>query len=217
MKKYLILIVALLLVNHLHAQKNIGLMAGSVFSNRINRNIPDMVTSIVPAEYETIFSFYAGGYIDFSISDHFLLSPELFFARRGRKLDYDPLQTTITAINNNIVLPVLVKFCFLNRFQIYTGPEFSYVLSRDSKGVTLSSSSKSKYEKSFDLAFSAGGSIKVFKKLYVDFRYNRGLIDQEKPYDVPSELIDPGLVTVDYEAYNWSFQIGLKYNIISKN
>jgi hypothetical protein len=221
MKKYPILLFALFMATNLHAQKSIGLMAGSGFSNRFNRNVPDQVTSIIPAKYETIYSFFAGGYADFSISDLFLLSTELFFARRGRKLDYDPLQIAITSINNIIALPVPVKFCFLKRFQVYTGPEFSYVISRDSKGVTLSSSSKSKYEKSFDIAFSAGGSVEIIKNLCIDIRYNLGLINQAKPYSVPGEIIDPGLagqdVTVDYEAYNRSFQIGLKYNLLSKD
>ena len=196
-------------------------MAGAGFSNRINKNIPALITAIIPTEYEPISSFYAGGYTDFSISDHFLLSTEFIFARRGRKIDSYSLQTPITSINNIIGLQVSVKYSFLKRFQVYTGLEFSYVISRDSKGVTLSTSSHSEYEKSFDIAFSAGGSFKVIKNLYIDIRYNLGLIDQAKPYSIPGEIIDPGLagqnVKIDYEAYNWSFQIGLKYNIISRN
>jgi hypothetical protein len=221
MKKYLFLFIVFFLVNNIHAQINIGIMAGSGFSNRINKNIPDLGTIIIPASYETFTSFYLGGYIDFSLSENFLLSPELFYARRGWKFGNDLLQTTITSINNDLILPVLIKFCFLKRFQVYTGPEFSYVISRDSKGVTLSSSSESKYERSYDIAFSAGGSVRVIKNLYIDLRYTRGLIDQSKTYYIPGEFIDPGLagqqIPVDYEAYNWSFQIGLKYNIFGKN
>jgi hypothetical protein len=221
MIKYLFLFVALFLTNHLNAQKNIGLIAGSVYSNRINRNVPDLVTNIIPTEYETISSFYAGVYTDFSISDHFLLSPELFFTRRGSRWNYDPLQISITIINNIIAMPVPIKFCFLTRYQVYFGPEFSYIISRDSKGVALSSSSVSKYEKSCDIALSAGGSINVTGNLYIDFRYNLGLIDQVKAYYIPGELVDPGLagqqIPVNYEAYNRSFLIGLKYNFIRKD
>jgi hypothetical protein len=221
MKKYLFIFVAVSLANYLNAQKNFGIMAGSGFSNRIIRNVPEMVQSIIPDEYETFYSFYAGLYVDFSISDHFRLSPELFFSRRGRKLDFDPIQTTISIISNDLVLPVMMKFTFLKRFQVYTGPEFSYVLSRDSKGVKFSSSSKSKTEKSFDIALSAGGSIRIIKNLYIDLRYNLGLIDQAKTYTVPGEIIDPSLtgqsIAVDYDSFNRSFQIGLKYILVIRN
>ena len=215
MKQGLYIFLLLFTTNCLLAQKNIGIMAGSGFSNRIIRNVPEIVKSIIPTDYKTYYSFYAGGYVDFSISDHLLLSPELFFTRRGRQLFFDPQQITISMISNDMVLPVLIKFSFLDRFQVYTGPEFSYVLSRDSKGIKFSSSSKSKTEKSFDMAASVGGSVKIFRNLFIDLRYNLGLIDQTKSYTVPREIIDPGLtgqnITVDYDSFNRSFQIGLKY------
>jgi opacity protein-like surface antigen len=119
-------------------------------------------------------------------------------------------------------LPILVKFNILNKLQVYTGPELSYVVDQNTKDITngpisIESSSKT----SFDIALSAGVSFYFIKNLGIDLRYNYGLLDLRKPFYIPGVLIDPGLagqqVLIDYEEYNWSFQVGFKYRFKIKD
>ena len=222
MKKYLVLFATLSLSFQLNAQKNIGIMGGTNLSNLRIRNVQELVAPLLPSEYQSKWAFYAGGYADFSLSDLIFLTPELFYANRGYKMVYDPLNTTFRVANNTIVLPVLVKFNILEKLQIYTGPEFSYVVDQNIKDLTNGTINiESTSDRSFDIAFSAGVSFTLLKKLSIDLRYNFGLNDLKKTYYIPGDFIDPGLagqqVPVDYAAYNWSFQTGLRYSFISKN
>lgn len=222
MIKYLFLFVALFLTNHLYAQKNIGLMAGSSFSNRTNKNVPDLIVPLLPTYTQVRPSFYIGGYADFSLSDLIYLSPALFYASRGWNYVSAMTNTTAHVIYNSIILPIFAKFNGSKKLQLYTGPEFSQVISRKLKDQTVVALQvNNDKERAFDIAIPAGGSFEVIKNLFIDFRYNLGLIDQAKTYFIPGEFIDPGLagqqVRVDYKAYNRSFQVGLKYNFVSKN
>jgi hypothetical protein len=137
MIKYLFLFVALFLANHLYAQKNIGSMAGSSFSNRTNRNVPDFIVPLLPTDTQARSSFYIGGYTDFSLSGSIDLSPELFYASRGWKYVSAMTNTTANVINNSIILPIFVKFNVSKKLQLYIGPEFSQVVSRKLKGQTV--------------------------------------------------------------------------------
>jgi hypothetical protein len=217
MKRYIFTFFIFCLAVQLFAQINIGITAGPVFSNRTIRDVPDLIAPLLPPESKTFSSFYFGGYADFPISNLIDLSPELYYAGRGRKLVDNTIPLTITAINNNIASPLLIKFNFFKkRLKLYTGPEFSYVVSRDSKGVTTSKQSKSKDEKSFDVAITAGTSFEIIKNLSIDLRYIMGLIDQSKTYYIPGDFIGPEYagqqIPVDYKAFNWAVQAGLKYS-----
>jgi hypothetical protein len=197
-------------------------MAGSCFSNRSDKNISDLIAPLIKTDNKTICSFYIGGFADFSLSDHIFLSPELFYARRGRRMDFTSIQTTVTVINNSIVLPVLVRLNFLKKLRLYAGPELSYVVNREIKGISVGpSQSNSETERAFDVAISAGISFEIIRNLCIDLRFNRGLIDQTITYFIPGDFIGPDYagqqIPIDYEAYNWSFQIGLKYSFIIKN
>ena len=222
MKRYLFVFVALFLSNQIHAQQNIGLMGGTSFSNLRVRNVQELVAPLLPSEYQTRCAFYIGGFADFSLSELIFLTPELFYANRGYKMVYDPLNTTFRVTKNTIVLPVLVKFNLFKKLQVYTGPELSYVVGQNIKDLTNGTINiESTTDRSFDIAVSAGVSFTLIKKLSIDLRYNFGLIDLKKTYYIPGDFLDPGLagqqIPVDYAAYNWSFQIGFKYSFLSKD
>jgi opacity protein-like surface antigen len=222
MKRYLFVFVALFLSNQIHAQKNIGVMGGTSLSNVRIRNVQELVAPLLPSGYQSKWAFYVGGYADFSLSDLIFLTPELFYANRGYKMVYDPLNTTFRVTNNTIVLPVLLKFNLLKKLQIYTGPELSYVVEQNIKDLTNGTINfESTSDRSFDIAVSAGVSFTLIKKLSIDLRYNFGLNDLKKTYNIPGDFIDPGLagqqIPVDYATYNWSFQAGFRYSFISKN
>ena len=222
MNKYVFLLIMLFLSYQSHAQKNTGVMAGTGVSNLRIRNVPDVLAPLLPSEYQASCSFYIGGYADFSLSDLIFLSPEIFYANRGWKMVYDPLETTFRIMSNTIVLPILVKFNILKKLQVYTGPELSYAVDRNIKDLTNGAISiESTSESSFDIAISAGVSFDFIKNMSVDLRYNYGVLDLRETYYIPGDLIDPGLagqqVPIDYEEYNWSFQIGLTYRFKIKD
>jgi len=204
-----------------YAQKNLGVMAGIGLSNLRMRNFPEIFVPLI-SDYKVKGSFYMGGYADFLLTDLISLSPELFYANRGWKVAFDPFEPTWRITSHTIVLPIIVKFNVLNRLQVFTGPEMSYVVDRNIKDITNGTISiESVSESSFDIAISAGVSFNFIKNLGIDLRYNYGLFDLKKAFYVPGILIDPNLVgqqvSVNYEEYNWSFQIGLKYEFKIKD
>jgi opacity protein-like surface antigen len=222
MKKYLFLFFALIVSYQIHAQMNLGLMGGTNFSNLRIRNVPELVAPLLPSEYQPTYAFYIGGFANFSLSEMISLSPELYYANRGWEMVYDQLSTTFRSTDNTIVLPLLVRFNFLKKLHLYTGPELSYVVKNNIKDLTNGNINlESTSDRSFDLALSAGVAFDLIKNLAIDLRYNFGLLDQQKAYEIPGEFIDPGLagqlITVDYDAYNWSIQLGLKYRFLNKD
>jgi hypothetical protein len=227
MKKYLILGIIIFSQIQSFGQKQLGIKGGYDLSNRTESGASDLIAPILPTDSDPLSSFYIGGYAEFSITDHISLSPELLYARRGRKLFYTQNNINITSVYHDLAAPVLVMFRILKRFQLYTGPEFSYVLSNHWEGTSGigpvsggTGSGSNKYERRFDIALSAGLSFEVIKNLSVDLRYNRGLLDQSKTYNIPGEFIGTDYagqqIPVDYVAKNWSVEAGLKYNFLNR-
>lgn len=91
--------------------------------------------------------FYAGGFVDFALTDKFRLEPTFL--------------VTILPDNKGISVPILVKYSFFEKFYAKAGPGINY--SFDAKNDAFSPS--------FDL----GASYDILENLFVDARADFGL------------------------------------------
>lgn len=134
--------------------------------------------------HENKTGFYVGAFIEFRRSVSFLIQPEIYYSSNNNKIDENV---------GLLHIPVLFKYRFGTRFEVYGGPESQFLLSVE--GIDIN---KDKKYKKFILAATTGVSILLSDEFIIDARYNLAL----------SNYIDFGYHTS--KKLNF-IQIGLAY------
>jgi hypothetical protein len=149
MKRIFITALALLVAGALKAQDKVGsngpsfgIKGGVSFSNIIKTDNSNFETDYVTG-------FNAGIFIGIPIIDRLSFQPELMFSQKGYKSDRTGIlgNGTFTQVTNWIEVPVLAKIEAANGFNIYLGPQISFLTRtvNDFDG-TFSSSQQTTYE-----------------------------------------------------------------------
>ncbi|WP_412560687.1 porin family protein [Winogradskyella sp. MIT101101] len=107
--------------------------------------------------------FYIGFFTDFSISEKFNFQPELLYV----------LVTHDNVNGDVLVLPLMGKYNIKENFSIQFGPQFDYILEKDTEGI-----------KRLGLGLAIGAGFDISQDLFMDMRYSFGLTDRlDEEYD----------------------------------
>lgn len=143
MKKIILSVAALLVFGFANAQETkFGLKAGVDFASMHGKYGGNSYS-----ESET--GFYAGGFIDITVSDKFHVQPELLYV----------------SVNdlNQIQVPILAKFLLVEDLSLLAGPDFGFLLDAGEGSKTL------------NFGLDLGLSFDLNEDFSLDGKYNFGL------------------------------------------
>lgn len=153
MKRVFIAALALLVVGAVQAQDkassngpSFGIKGGVSFSNIIKTDDSNFETDYVTG-------FNAGIFIGIPIVDRLSFQPEVMFSQKGYKSERTGVlgNGTLTQVTNWIEVPVLAKIEAANGFNIYLGPQVSFLTrTKNNYEGTFSSSQQTTYENDAD-------------------------------------------------------------------
>lgn len=79
--------------------------------------------------------FHAGGYLAIPVNEYFSLEPGLYYSRKGMSVEHIfnqnsflKMRAKVTNEAHYLDLPVLAKFNIGNGFQLFAGPQISYLV-----------------------------------------------------------------------------------------
>ncbi|MFC5283712.1 porin family protein [Pedobacter alpinus] len=151
MKKLFIAAFALLMIGKVNAQEkssglSFGIKGGVSFSNIIKTDDSDFKT-----DYLT--GYNAGVFISIPIVDRLSFQPEVMFSQKGYKSERTGLLNngTFTQTTNWIEVPILAAINVASGFNLYLGPQISFLTKTTNKYEgDFNSSQQTKYEDDAD-------------------------------------------------------------------
>lgn len=176
MKKLVIVAFALIMIGKANAQSkapSFGIKAGLNFSNIIKTD---------DSNFKTNFNtgYNAGVFLNLPVVDRLSFQPELMFSQKGYKSDRSGVlgDGTLTQTTNWIEIPILADVEAAKGFNIYIGPQVSFLTKTVNKyDGTFSSSQQTTYEsdaskfKKSILGGILGIGINLNSKLSLNGRY----------------------------------------------
>jgi len=187
MRKLIILIITGLFLHlglNLQAQNiNYGLVAGYVCANAHVIKSNEYATRI----FYPMHSFNVNGFIEYRFQGNWGIIVEPGFIRKGG--DVDGENHYLGRFNlqlNYIQLPIMANLYYTDRFNIFFGPEFAYLINKDgnlpSLPDTFTPVEKEAYkmftpfeENAFEISGMIGVSYNIINNIDVGFRYNHSL------------------------------------------
>ncbi|WP_304132856.1 porin family protein, partial [Mesonia mobilis] len=177
MKRFIVIAILLFTVSLSAQEVRFGVKGGVNFS-KININ---QSNDLLNSEMKT--GFHIGGLVEFKLTNRFALEPQLFYSRQNSILEIKLADLTfpgstpndpifVENINNEynldlINLPILAKFYITEGFNIFAGPQFSYLVSE-----------KDKYDiKEFDYGLIGGLGYQFDSGLLLSANYYLGMND----------------------------------------
>jgi hypothetical protein len=190
MKKILLIILAVATLQNVISQNVVyGLKGGTNFSTILT----DFES---PLEYKYKAGFQIGVFVKFKIADNLYFQPELLYSLQGTKYDIimtdiiqsqdhsDPLfEDNITGIKSNesnIILPLLLKYYFNEKFNFQFGPQLDYMFNVTADnieydgGEIVVNGKNSKSVSEFNWGMDLGAGYDFNKRIGLDLRYNFG-------------------------------------------
>lgn len=171
MNKVYILILAFCLIhNTTEAQENLkfGVKAGINFSDYTGRGYNDFE----PADSRT--SYHVGILTEVFIAPKWNFQPELLYSEQGYIIRSNSNFSDELEIDlNYLQLPLIAEFGLANRFYLQGGPQFSYLLNKDSLPEDGANGIIFNYN-SFDFSLIFGAEYR-FQSFFVFGRYNAGI------------------------------------------
>lgn len=207
MKKLLIVAFALMMIGKANAQNKLpsfGIKAGLNFSNIIKTDDSNFKTN-----YNT--GFNAGVFLNLPVVDRLSFQPELMFSQKGYKSDRTGVlgDGTLTQTTNWIEIPILADVEAAKGFNIYIGPQVSFLTKTVNKyDGTFSSSQQTTYEddankfKKSIVGGVLGIGINLNSKLSLNGRY---ALDFQKNNE------DGTTSTPAFKNQVWQVGLGLKF------
>ena len=180
MKKSLLTIVLIAFTAiGLTAQATFGAKAGVNFSNLDEDEM----------DYESKTGYNVGLFVEFELSDTFMIQPELLFSTQGARLEEGGAEFKINTTFINI--PVLVKYKAAESFYIEAGPQIGFLSKAEQEltygGETYTEDVKDD-AKSTEFAFNLGISVDLMEELFLGGRYTIGLSDLNDMSDDSTEI-----------------------------
>ena len=199
MKKFLFVIVALLVVNSAFSQVIFGIKAGINVSS-----LSDFEQSVMSIRRVSVkmfvkdgmsTGFHAGSFVNFSLGNVIGLQPELLISQQGGKQKPNPsLKQYGSGLPDDLKiscqfaylhLPILLEIKPVANFGILMGPQLGlnfYKKYTETQGIYTSSVSDSDFDeefgnsfKNFDAGIVFGLQCKLMNKITIGARYNLGL------------------------------------------
>ncbi|HUX55145.1 MAG TPA: porin family protein [Williamwhitmania sp.] len=173
MKNILTLIVILATVGSGYSQKfHYGFGAGVNYTSLVfNRS------DFESPKYKVGFQINA--VVGYSFGEKIGIRLEPGFAKRGTVLSYPGFPDSNINLDY-ITLPLLLQYSPVRNFSILLGPECSYRITANAITNGSSTDLTSIYDSKFDVGINAEIAYKVYNKLELGLRYNRGFISTIK-------------------------------------
>lgn len=214
MKKTILIIITVLSLQSLSSQNIVyGVKVGTNFS-KISTNIESLF------DYKYKAGFQIGGFVKFKLVDKLYLQPELLYILQGTKYDlnvldvilpqdsgdpiYNPNISDVKSNESNIIVPILLKYYFNNKFNFQFGPQLEYMFNvtadniESDGGETIINGKNSRSVSEFNWGLDLGIGYDFNKKLGLGLRYNYGFNRNDFSYS-------------DFRYGNSVFQLNLEY------
>ena len=218
--KFTLVIIAItIFVSNAHAQAmGYGVRAGMNYStwkgdavNSFN-NVVDITNGYLTTSGKA--GWYAGGFINVPLKENFSLEPGVFYSQKGYTLEgnlnFDKLNflgasAKAQVQSHYIDFPVVIKATIGNGFQVYAGPQVSYLL-KDNLHVDAGALGFSLFNRNIDLtnnfnrfdwALVGGIGYKLNNGLSVNAGYDFGLSRLDK--------------NSNFKSYNRTLKLGIGF------
>ncbi len=192
-----------------------GIKAGmniSGWGGDASQAIADLVgeTSILPGTIKQ--GYHVGGFLSIPLGQQFILEPGLYYSTKGIEAKYSyaannflKLNATVTNDAHYLDLPLLAKVQFGNGFQLFAGPQVSYLVANNIKGeagiLGFSYEQDIDWKSGFrewDFGISSG----------LGYQFTNG-IQLQAAYDHGLSSLDNGKSNID--LYNRNVKLSLGY------
>lgn len=149
--------------------------------------------------------FHVGGYLAIPVNEHFSLEPGLYYSTKGMEVEHLFNQNSFLKVRANISneahyldLPVLAKVTVGDGFQIFAGPQVSYLVHnrvRAEAGI-LGFNYEQHMDwnqglRDFDFALAGGVGYQFSNGVQLNATYDHGLtsLDQRSNFDVYNRAV----------------------------
>jgi hypothetical protein len=146
-------------------------------------------------DFNAKVGFYAGGFINISLSDKFSLQPELLYSSQGAKLDIDYSQILVFDQNDptffeneedvnvkqsKLLLPILLQYKIGSDFSLFLGPQITYTLNFETEVENGDELVVSRFQDDDKIGIDASARIgyKASENMMIELGYFRGLTNQ---------------------------------------
>ena len=173
------------------SQFEAGIKSGLSFNSVNNKNFFFESENMSHNLFEKNNGYRFGFYTKLKLIKSFFIQPEIYYSSTKKKYDLTfPMDHENFVVDefkqNRIIVPVLFGIDLFDRFSLFVGPSFNYnyeiFFDNNNQKITL----ENLYDKS-EIYLNYGLSLK-FKKLIIDFRFERGF--NEKEIVVVNKIID---------------------------
>jgi hypothetical protein len=161
-------------VGTLYAQNvSFGVKAGVDFANWGGKDVKDSNLDINPG-------FHIGGFVESPLTRSLELESGLYLATKGFRGEevFEGIDLDVRSTSYYLDLPVLVKYSFPAGFNLFAGPQFSYLLN-NKWTWEFDGEKESEWDKeganNFDLGLVAGTGYKFQNGLRINANYDLGL------------------------------------------
>lgn len=141
---------------------------------------------------EWVSGFHAGAYVSLPITANFSVEPGLLYSQKGMRVSQTFLDGSavgflapridVTSRMQYIDMPVLAKVTTGSGFQLFAGPQFSYLLNQDAvvEGGILGFSYEQDFElnrgfRKFDVGLTGGIGYQMLNGININASYDYGL------------------------------------------
>lgn len=202
MKKYLVLVIALMASTASYAQFfTVGPKVG-FSSSRLSLEEARLVRS-----GQSTIGFHAGAFTRISVLGLYV-QPELLFTQAGGEIEirdsandnFDQIQELTY---NKIDVPVMFGFRMGSVLRVNAGPSFSLILGQDARTEGTTAEVKNRYEDS-TVGYQIGGGLDI-GKLVLDVRYEGSLSKLGDSVQLGGRSFD-----TDYRNNQFSVSLGFK-------
>ncbi len=154
----------------------------------------------------------AGVVVEFSLTDKFSIQPEVLYSAQGAKSNFSfPENNVLNRYHVDIDLdyinvPIYAKYYIVDGLSIDAGPQFSFLVNNSieiqktvpllPKPITTNTKQDLSNKKSFGVDGSVGFGYKAPEGIFIQGRYNFGLLDVESNENARNSVIQ---ISIGYE------------------
>lgn len=183
------------------AQVQLGVKAGPILASAATESSSSVFSSSAK------LSYLAGGFLALPFHKRMSLQVELLYVNKGSGSVTNEVRSNLHYLN----IPVLLQYRVIDKLNIELGPEVGYLLSAYNKYSNQSNLDNRTYMiEKFDVGIDAGVSYDLSEKLMLGLRYNIGINDFTKEFDV---YVDQKPIGHELKAQNRTLQFSIGYKL----
>lgn len=214
MKKILLSLVAVVMVIAVaNAQTSFGVRAGANLANIGGDDTDDAKMKI---------GYHVGAYANIGLTDMFALEPGLFLSSKGYKVEESETEEFMGEVmkyeyegKSNITyldIPVLARISTASGFNVFVGPQFSFLLGNKYKEEeTMSTGGVTETESDEDSSTEGMNKLDLGLALGVGYQLESGL-NFNLGYDLGLSNINDFEGSEDYKVHNRVIKISVGFN-----